>query len=159
MTTEQTSQPNKQPLTFEGFNVNVPPKHPFPRKYWFMGPLEREITWLLDQNRIDDAVVYFINDCGASFPHEMQFLQSRPNPGGRVARLLTEGRVRLFRETLQRRHRRWGTDELVLGSNSGIERILADVAFLSEPRNPEYVRLMSWPAADATIERGTDAAG
>jgi hypothetical protein len=77
--------------------------------------------------RIDDAVVYYIHECGAMFAHEIRFLQSHPDPEGRIARLRAEGRLRLFKETLRPKDRWYGTNELVLGPKSGIEAIVAEV--------------------------------
>jgi hypothetical protein len=127
-------------IDFQTFDLNaIPPKYSFPVKYWWWSPPVRQIHWLLDQQRIDDAVVYFIHECGASFPEEMRFLQSRPDPYGRIARLRAEGRVRLFRETIKRKKDAWyGTNELILGPNSGIDSILRDVLFLNEAPNPGY---------------------
>ena len=81
------------PTTLIGVNLNtvVPDKHSFPVKYWHLGPPEREITWLLDENRIDDAVVYFIHAFGASFVGEMRFLPDDPDTDTRIARLWAEG--------------------------------------------------------------------
>ena len=56
--------------------------------------------------------------------------------------------------TVNRRTRDQG--HLSRDTATGIERIFADVAFLSAPRNPEYVRFMSWQAGEATSERGSD---
>lgn len=128
------------PTTFDGVDLDVvvPDQYSFPKRYWYMGPVEREVTWLLDQGRIDDAVVYYINEVGASFAGEMPFLQSRPDPDARIARLRAKGRLRLFKETMKPKDRWYGTDELVLGPKSGIDVILRDVEFLNEHPNPAY---------------------
>src|ERR1700737_3705110 len=76
MTPQNTESQHDRPMTFEGFNVSVPAKYPFPWKYWWLGPAVRELTWLLDQNRIDDAAVYWVHefDCrltAAPFLHRI----------------------------------------------------------------------------------------
>jgi hypothetical protein len=125
------------PWSFTGVDLKtiLPDRYTFLKRYWRMGPPERQITWLLDQNRVDDALVYFLHECGASFPGEIPFLFSTPDPDERIARLRSEGRIKLFMEGSKHRYR---TRELVLAPNSGIEAILRDVAFLHEPANPAY---------------------
>jgi len=133
---------------FDTWNASVPPMYSFPWRYWNMGPAERELTWLLDQNRIDDAVVYWVHeiDCLLTAP----FIERMPDAErtALIERLREMGRIAFMPGGWTR----W----YMLGPKSGIDQILRDVAFLSAPRNPEYVRHMSWQAGDATTERGTN---
>lgn len=124
-------------IDFHTLDLNqLPPMYSFPRTYWYIPIPARQVTWLLDHCRIDDAVVYFIHAVGASFPEEMPFMESRADANERISRLRSRGRIKLFMEGSKHWYR---TSELVLGTNSGIETILRDVEFLSERPNPAYV--------------------
>jgi len=108
----------------------IPPLYTYPRQYWFLQVPGKQIRYLLDDNRLDDAVLYFIFAIGASFPEEIPFLHSRPDCAEIVARLRRDGRVKLFNEGVRHHYR---TTELVLGPKSDIESIREDVEFLFEP--------------------------
>ena len=134
--------PEQLPTTFANLNVNdivVPPKHTFPAKYWFKSPPDRELSWLLDEGRLDDAVVYFLKELGPSFAKEMPFVMRQADPDALISRLWEEERIRAYSKS-KRSNRRanYERDVLVLGLKSGIEKILADVKFLQEPANPAY---------------------
>jgi hypothetical protein len=131
--TEPTSN---TPLDFSTVDLNAfPPSYSYSRQYWHLGVPGKQIRWLLDQNRLDDAVVYFLFGCGSSFVEEIPFLHSRQDSQEIVGRLRQERRIKLYGDGLPRRFR---TDELVLGPNSGIAGISREVAFLLEPQHPWY---------------------
>jgi hypothetical protein len=67
----RNDKPKRRPTRLAEVNVNdivVPPKYTFPFKYYFSPP-DRELSWLLDEGRLDDAVVYFLKELGPSFAH------------------------------------------------------------------------------------------
>jgi hypothetical protein len=131
--TEPTST---TPLDFSTVDLSAfPPRYSYPPRYWHLSVPGKQIRWLLDQNRFDDAVVYFLFGWGTSFVEEIPFLNSRPDSQEIVARLRQEGRIKLYGDGLPKRFR---TNELVLGLNSGIAGIIEDVAFLLEPQHPWY---------------------
>jgi hypothetical protein len=116
------------PPDFQMVDLNTfPPLHAYPRPYWYLGMPDKQIAYLLDQNRLDDAVIFFLYAVGACFPEEIPFLHSLPDCAEIVGSLRKEGRVKFFNEGLRHRYR---TTELVLGPNSGIESILRDVELL-----------------------------
>lgn len=128
---------NNPPLDFRNVDLrDFPPHHTYPRQYWFIPTPGKQLQWLLDQNRLDDAVVYFLFGLGTSFRKEIPFLAFRPDRDEIIARLRKEGRIRLHSDGLRRRRCR--TNELVLGPKSGIDSILRDVEFLTEKRHPWY---------------------
>jgi len=128
--------PIPAPRDFDSVDLNAfPPPYSYPRKYWNLRPPFQQVQWLLDQDRFDDALVYFLFGWGTSFVGEIWFLHSRPDHQEIVARLRSEGRIKLYGDGLPRRFR---TNELVLGPNSRIEKIIEDVAFLLEPQHPWY---------------------
>jgi len=188
----------KYPTMFDGVHLNeaVPDKFSFPQKYWRWGPPVRQIHWLLDQNRLDDAIIYYIHElepcqineiklispfdpwepCSIELTHNVFWRCGSPLAAEHVVRLAKQGRIEaaswgfvpVHPETLQgsgwrisgriatdvryaRREPRTGYatprqffGRLRVGPNSGIDQILADVAFLSEPPNPAY----AFPAED-----------
>ena len=124
------------PSDFRTVDLNTfPPQYSYPRKYWSIPVPAKQIEWLLDQNRMDDAVVYAIYAIGPSFAGEIPFLTAHPECDEIVNRLRAERRVKLFHENKRTRYK---TTELVLGPNADVKTIIEDVAFLSEPRHPWY---------------------
>ena len=133
--------PKEQPTRLANLHVNdvVPPKYTFPMKYWFKSPPDRELSWLLDEGRLDDAVIYFLRELGPSFAHEMPFVMRQENPDALISRLWEEERIQVYSKSKgSSRRPNYERDVLVLGPKSGIERIVADVKFLQEPANPAY---------------------
>ena len=127
---------NNPALDFRKVDLrDFPPLHTYPRQYWFIPTPAKQVQWLLDQKRIDDAVVYFLFGVGTSFRREIPFLDSHPDCDEIVARLRREGRIKRYGDGLPRSFR---TNELVLGPKSGIELIVRDVEFLDEKRHPWY---------------------
>jgi hypothetical protein len=132
--------PKQRPTRLADVNVNdIPPKYTYPAKYWFKSPPDRELSWLLDEGRLDDAVLYFLKELGPSFAGEMPCVMRQEDPDALIGRLWEEQRIQVYGKS-KRSNRRpnYELDLLVLGPKSGIEKILADVEFLQEPANPAY---------------------
>jgi hypothetical protein len=131
----------QRPTRLADVNVNevVPPKYTYPVKYWFKSPPDRELSWLLDEGRLDDAVVYFLTELGPSFAKEMPFVMWQADPDALIGRLWEEERIRVYSKS-KRSNRRpnYERDVLVLGPKSSIDQIVEDVEFLQEPANPAY---------------------
>lgn len=131
--------PVQQPTRLADVKLNeaVPPKHTYPVKYWHKSPPDRELSWLLDEGRLDDAVVYFLHELGASFSGEMPFVMRQDAPDALIGRLCAEERIRVYSRPKRSTQRpNYGRDLLVLGPKSGIEKIVEDVKFFQEPANP-----------------------
>ena len=108
---------------------NRPAATGIPQRYLDMVPFEREVTWLLDQKRIHDAVVYFLVYGPAPTKLDIPFWQTnpqrKPSLDDVISKLLAERRITLVKGTHH---------EYRLGPNSGLEKILADVRFLRGSR-------------------------
>lgn len=109
--------------TFTGIKLNAiePNKCPDSKKYWSMPRPSRELTWLTDQNRLNDALVYFVSEFDFFHSGHPTFV---PDYKSRLECLCAEGRIKTDK---------WST--YVLAPNSGIEKIREAVAFLAAPAN------------------------